>query len=517
MTIPSFISGQILTAQELNQALTDTAATVLDEISSGNGSLVGYNQGGSGSVQRSVQNTLQQWVSVLDFGADPTGVKDSLTAFSNAANFPFVIVPTGNYSISSSIARPAGVTFMGQGRAKTIITATGNFPIFETVGSSTNILVGGGVQRMTLFGSWGSNNANTSSYGVSEAWTNRSIYRDLEIYGCYIGMYGSQGLWQVVWDNITADGEGANQNYIGFKLDALPDTLPVGTSNAVIASNCIAQEVAYAGYLLINPNGSKFVNCEADNGEYGWIIGGSPSGSYPIEFINISNCLADTCSQYGWYIYEGGSSSPVTDMQFSNCWAGSCRTGVGLSGCKRINLSNFQSSGHQQGGVLLENSSQCLINGWQLDGNNISAASGIGDITISGGSYNIVTACVSRMANSDSVSFLETNDTTNNYIYNSNLFQSATLLPESNSVIRACPGFFPSNSSITAGASPYLIPTVPYDATYIVTNAGGMTALTLLSTDIQVTAGTAIFVKANQQITATWSSTPPVLEICPQV
>jgi len=46
---------------------------------------VGYSESAAGSVTRTVASKLQEFVSVLDFGADPTGVNDSTAAFTAAA------------------------------------------------------------------------------------------------------------------------------------------------------------------------------------------------------------------------------------------------------------------------------------------------------------------------------------------------------------------------------------------------------------------------------------------------
>ncbi len=521
----NIVNGQAVDATpvmaDLNQIVSNVNANAVASTTlaaSGGAGLVGYSQGASGSVLRTLEAKAQESVSVLDFGADPTGVADSTAAFNAAAASAWqVIVPAGTYKTTAAIVRPAGVTFIGQGRQKTIITATGNYPVFQTIGTSTASLLGGGVQNMTLFGTWASNNANTSSYGVSESWTNRSIHRDLEIYGCYAGMYGGQGLWQVVWDNITVDGIGANQNYIGFMLDALPTTLPAGTGNAVKAVNCIAQGVANTGFRLVNPNGSQFVNCEAENGLYGWFIGNTSSGNYPIEFLHVANCLADTCTDYGWVIQEGSNASAVTDMQFANCWSGNCGTGVYLDGCSGINLTNFQSSGHQGAGLLLNSSVHCVITSFQFNGNNIAGTSGIGDITISGGNYNKIADCISNMANSAGVSLLESNGTTNNDIHGCTLYQGATLLGNNGTTIRSCPGYAPANAALTAGASPYTFPTYPYDANFVVTSAGGMTNFSIKGVEMPITTNTTVFVKAGTTVAATWATTAPTFEIVPMV
>ena len=62
-----------------------------------------YNEGGTGAVDTTVAAKLQETISVLDFGADPTGVASSVTAFQNAINatntakVEVIHVPRGTY------------------------------------------------------------------------------------------------------------------------------------------------------------------------------------------------------------------------------------------------------------------------------------------------------------------------------------------------------------------------------------------------------------------------------------
>jgi hypothetical protein len=71
-----------------------------------------YLQGATGSVSRTVTNKLQEIVSVLDFGADPTGATSSTTAFQNALNYcqirqgsnyggQTLFIPSGIYKIGA--------------------------------------------------------------------------------------------------------------------------------------------------------------------------------------------------------------------------------------------------------------------------------------------------------------------------------------------------------------------------------------------------------------------------------
>jgi hypothetical protein len=71
--------------------------------------LVGFIQSGTGSQQRTTQAKLRDIVSVLDFGADPTGVSDSHTAFTNAwarikTTGGSILIPEGTYLLNSQWA-----------------------------------------------------------------------------------------------------------------------------------------------------------------------------------------------------------------------------------------------------------------------------------------------------------------------------------------------------------------------------------------------------------------------------
>ncbi len=77
-------------------------------------SIVGWSNGGSGSSARTVDSKLDESVSVIDFGADPTGVASSSTAFTNAraaSRYPYV--PAGTYNMAQGFL-PEG--FWGPGK-----------------------------------------------------------------------------------------------------------------------------------------------------------------------------------------------------------------------------------------------------------------------------------------------------------------------------------------------------------------------------------------------------------------
>lgn len=81
---------------------------------------VTYSQGGTGSVARSVDGKLGEWISISDFaGADKSGIADSTSAIVNAitaaqtAGVPILV--EGRFRYTSQITVPAKITFVGLG------------------------------------------------------------------------------------------------------------------------------------------------------------------------------------------------------------------------------------------------------------------------------------------------------------------------------------------------------------------------------------------------------------------
>ena len=126
-----------------NQSISGTLTVGGTQLNGSTGSTaVGYNEGATGAVTRTVQAKLQESVSVLDFGADPSGVLDSTTAIQAAitaatAGSRSVYVPGGTYTVSSVLTVPLNMTggiIHGDG-VNSVIQASVGF-------SSTNMLVG---------------------------------------------------------------------------------------------------------------------------------------------------------------------------------------------------------------------------------------------------------------------------------------------------------------------------------------------------------------------------------------
>lgn len=110
-----------------------------------NASGVIYNQGSAGAVDRTVQNRLQDYISVKDFGAVGDGVADDTAAIQAAINYVASIgasayVPAGDYLITNSLTVPSNGSLVGENRDGSIIRASTNtFPIINITGRNAKI------------------------------------------------------------------------------------------------------------------------------------------------------------------------------------------------------------------------------------------------------------------------------------------------------------------------------------------------------------------------------------------
>jgi hypothetical protein len=146
-----------LTVREKNNVLvfTVTDATSLSnlqmQLAAGSGSsLVGYNQGGTGAVNRTVQSRLRDYVSVKDFGAVGDGVTDDTVAIQAAVDTGReVFIPHGTYRVTGSIVFPGdmSVTFddgaeifadTGTYSSGYVLSASGSITAIPALGSNAN-------------------------------------------------------------------------------------------------------------------------------------------------------------------------------------------------------------------------------------------------------------------------------------------------------------------------------------------------------------------------------------------
>jgi hypothetical protein len=235
VTVRSGDSMTVVRAQEGSTAnsfaagsrieLRVTAQSVLDAIEDAtDAQQVSYDPPFTGSVATNVEAKLAQYVSVLDFGADPTGVIDSTTAIENAlaTGLP-VFAPTGQYKIQNlELARHC--TLFGSGQNKTF---------FNVVAGQKGLIA------------YGSNTAAFTDF-------TRPILRDFALRG---SNYTSVGLDLYC----LISGEISNVDIRGFQYGLRARTL-IGTtfSNSIyLAGNVIG--------LYVPPYDNSGTNVETEN------------------------------------------------------------------------------------------------------------------------------------------------------------------------------------------------------------------------------------------------------------
>jgi hypothetical protein len=140
-----------------------------------NSSNITYTQGGTGAVSTNVQAKLRESVSVKDFGADPTGLTDSTTAFTNAQTASKnVYIPQGTYLIDN-LRIQNNVNLIGAGKEVSILKqgSTGNPAINCTSDVTTGQLLS---LKLSNFGVIGKSGATVAAVLVA-AYGAYAVYR----------------------------------------------------------------------------------------------------------------------------------------------------------------------------------------------------------------------------------------------------------------------------------------------------------------------------------------------------
>jgi hypothetical protein len=175
------IGGSVV-ASDLAQDLANTTNNAKGD------ALIGFKQSNASgfltnAVARTVNDKLQERVSVLDFGADSTGILDSTNAFNSAlATGKRVFVPKGTYLVAD-IQLPSNAYIEGEERANVLLVVntnnSGAFTFAEcqsTVVENLSIRAGGSVT-----GARGFKQTDRSQYMAYCKFYNIDTWSDLQI------------------------------------------------------------------------------------------------------------------------------------------------------------------------------------------------------------------------------------------------------------------------------------------------------------------------------------------------
>jgi len=159
-----------------------TTVGTLTTGATGGAFVTNYTVGLTDAEERSLASRMADEVSVIDFGADPTGASDDTDAFQAAIDSGKpVYVPPGTYGVSSLTILTDGVSIRGGGRARTRIFKTASSGDMITIG---NNVLGTGEQvticDLDLYGQFATGGNIITTKGVE--WFK---LRDCTLYGAY--------------------------------------------------------------------------------------------------------------------------------------------------------------------------------------------------------------------------------------------------------------------------------------------------------------------------------------------
>lgn len=109
-------------------------------------SYIGFLQAGTNAQPTTVQAKLRETVSVLDFGADATGVADSTAAIQAAIDSlttGTVVLPPGTYRTTANVTLKSGVNIVGNGATMTCTTSWASGGSFFELNNVSDVFISG--------------------------------------------------------------------------------------------------------------------------------------------------------------------------------------------------------------------------------------------------------------------------------------------------------------------------------------------------------------------------------------
>tara|TARA_R110000782_G_scaffold88837_3_gene171183 strand:- start:372 stop:2360 length:1989 start_codon:yes stop_codon:yes gene_type:complete len=266
------LSGSIVQFSVAPPNLSTIEVMVIDALPVGatTASQVSFTQAGS-TYGRNVQLKLQESVSVLDFGADPTGGTDSETAIQAAfdslgATGGHVLFPNGTYSINAAVTIPSNtIVEFDQSQINTV----NNSILFKIEGSDgarkENVIFQNGIFTATSIGSGG-------QQALQVIWADNILIRNCtfkDFGGVAVKFNG--GNFNVEVSNCTADNIGV----ISFYAEGDGSVANKGCYNVRYLNNTVTNydygiEAKQSNYVKII--GNTVNNQRAGSTKYGILV-----------------------------------------------------------------------------------------------------------------------------------------------------------------------------------------------------------------------------------------------------
>jgi hypothetical protein len=267
--------------------------------------LIGFKQSNSsgflsGAVASTVNNKLQEFVSILDFGAVSGDTGDQTTAIQNALNTANrVYLPVGTYRYSTTLDVPANTQVFGPGK----LHYTGASNALSLKGSNIKL------KDFTVYG----------AYSATYSTNSNGIFGQLSTFSPTTIVY---------FDNITIENvEVYNFGETGIRLDWI--------RNSVI-TNCNVHDNGYAGITFISPirvrvtnNNVRDITPGLPNSGYGISLSRSYSSPalsttdspMPTNCVVANNTITNVLNYTG-IDFHSGDTNTVSGNAVRNCQIG---------------------------------------------------------------------------------------------------------------------------------------------------------------------------------------------------
>ncbi len=312
---------------------SDAPLSLVDfEVPSGS-SYIGYNEGQTGAVNRTVQAKLQEYISVKDFGAKGDGTTDDTAAFNAAilavalAGGGVIIAPTATYQISGTILLPALVRLDLCNSTLNGASITSSADMFQTAylnGGTLTTNIGTPLDTKLVFNS-SVTNGIIQNCGIAfhiQDFINCCEISNIRFVECKYAIFAT-AIYYSSFTNLNCTGTSSaykaltNAAYYFGDGNGLTGTyINICEINSITAGNRILGiELGGSAYAL------TFKNCSVEQGTNGFLMGGGEAA--PLKF--------DTCyfeGLTGIALNFDETTFGENEITVDNCFFNACGTAI---------------------------------------------------------------------------------------------------------------------------------------------------------------------------------------------
>ena len=287
------------------------------------GSFVQTGDTSNAPIQRTLQERLDDIVSVRSFGANGDGADQTVelqraidqlflnTNKGNARSRVVLYIEPGNYTVSSTLFIPPYANIVGAGPGKTIFNFTGTGPALRTVNGDSTV--------------------GTYSTGASTTVSNQTQKVRLEGLSLFTGSIDTALLLESCKDSIFKDlvltGNFENGDIVD-SAENIAIELTIGGTNGEAVSNdnyfenITISDFSYGVVSEYDISGNIWTGCRFYHLGHGVRFGENTSLGVSGQFVgpsnnNIINCIFDDIEQHGFSVKNGNTNTSYNNRYIS--------------------------------------------------------------------------------------------------------------------------------------------------------------------------------------------------------